>query len=344
MDILEVKPRDENEWDNFVRNSRCGTFYQLIRWREVMKSVFGHSTYYFFAKEGERILGVLPLIHINSLFFGHYLTSMPGGLCAEDQQTADALVQRAIQLVKEINADYLILRDCRQEWKIPELITDIDHCTMVVKLDPDPRKTWLGINREERRLIRKSYSQGVKVTTSLENINDFYPVYLEAMRDKGTPPFGFEFFNQMRVKFPAELELQTVQRNGEILAGGFIAPIQDTVYCTWAGIPPNQYQYRPSHLLLWKAMEYGCNHGFEYADLGRSKRDSGSFKFKLNLGAVPHQLYQYYYLNGISHPPAVGASREEETSYRSFVKLWRHIPLNLTQFLGSRLRKGVPFG
>jgi FemAB-related protein (PEP-CTERM system-associated) len=344
MKIIAVRGCEEQGWDDYVLDSPSGTFYQLIGWKEVMESAYGHETYYYCAKDGDRVLGVMPLLHIKSLMFGHYLTSMPGGLSAENKQVAEALIDKAKQLIERTNANYLILRDCLQELKLPGLVTNEDHYTMIVKLDSDPRKIWLGIDREERRLIKKAYGEGVSVTTGLENLPDFYPIYLKAMRDKGTPPFGIDFFDKISAKFPAKLNLQTVQLKEKILAGGFIAPVKDTVYCTWAGIPMEHYKYRPSHLLLWKAIEYGCWNGYQRADLGRSKKDSGSFKFKLHLGAEPRQLYQYYYLNRISEPPQVGSSRESDPKYRSFVKVWQHLPLYMTEYLGSRLRKQVPFG
>jgi hypothetical protein len=55
-------------------------------------------------------------------------------------------------------------------------------------------------------------------------------------------------------------------------------------------------------------------------------------------------LYQQYFLNGLSQPPAVGGTRADDVQYRSFVNVWQRLPISMTEFLGPHLRKRMPFG
>ena len=66
--------------------------------------------------------------------------------------------------------------------------------------------------------------------------------------------------------------------------------------------------------------------------------------FKKDFGSEGQQLYQQFYLNGITQPPAVGAGMEEELKYRLFVKIWRRLPLPVAEALGPQLRRRMPFG
>jgi len=70
-------------------------------------------------------------------------------------KAAAALVERAKELVKASRADYLILRDSHRKWHLPELVTNEDHCTLLVKLTDDPDRIWKGVNRRVRQSTKR---------------------------------------------------------------------------------------------------------------------------------------------------------------------------------------------
>ncbi len=344
MEVLELQDQGKEEWDKYVYDSAQATIFHLAGWKDVMEDTFGLRSHYLFASEGNRILGVLPLLHVKSRLSGHFFTSMPGAVCAQDEETARALVEQAKELVRASGAKYLILRDGHHKWCIPELVTNEDHCTLLVRLPKDLEEIWRGIKKRARQLTKKAIKDGVEVLTGPDSLDDFYPVYSQAMRDAGTPTLGLRFFRRVAAQFPAHFTLTTVRCGCQILGGGFMAPFKDTVYCTWGGMLRQFYNLRPNHLLYWETLKYGCENGFQWVDLGRSRWDSGTFVFKMNWGAEPRPLYQQYYLNGISQPPTVGSSMEADAQYRLFVKVWRRLPLSVTEALGPQLRKNMPFG
>lgn len=161
---------------------------------------------------------------------------------------------------------------------------------------------------------------------------------------KGTPPPGLRFFRNVIGRFPGNVILQVVQGERQILGGGFVALLKDTVYCTWAETLRQFYALRPNHLLCWETMRLGFERGYRWVELGRSRRDSGSFAFKNEWGGEPRTLYQHYYLNGARRPPPVGNDMDDEPRYRLFAALWQRLPLSATQVLGPWLRKQMPFG
>lgn len=309
-----------------------------------MKKSYGLQPHYLLARNGSEIRGVLPLLHVKSILFGNYLTSMPGGLCAADDHTAAVLAEQAQQLVVAKKARYLILRDSYHKWDIPGWVTNEDHCTLMVKLSEDSEQVWRKVKRRARQLTNKAIRAEVKVTVGANGLDTFYPAYLQAMRDKGTPTLGQSFFRNVATQYPAQFDLLTVRHEQQVLGGGSIAPFKDTIYCTWGGMLRQFYNLYPNHLLYWETLKYGCENGFQWVDLGRSAWKSGTFTFKKNWGAEPRPLYQQYYLNGIAEPPAVGSSRESDAKYRLFVKVWNRAPLSITEIVGPRLRRWMPFG
>ena len=53
------------------------TFFHRFAWREIYESVFNHRTHYLLAERGDEIVGVLPLVELRSLLFGHSLCRCP---------------------------------------------------------------------------------------------------------------------------------------------------------------------------------------------------------------------------------------------------------------------------
>ena len=87
MDIIRCDSADEARWNTFVHASPRASFYHRVEWRGVKERCFGHRTCYLGAVEGDRIVGVFPIVRLKSLLFGNIACSLPfvnyGGPCGE---------------------------------------------------------------------------------------------------------------------------------------------------------------------------------------------------------------------------------------------------------------------
>lgn len=348
MEIELLQERDRDKWDEYVYHAESGTIFFLSGFREIWETYFNVTPHYLLAKENDKIIGIMPLLEVRSYLFGNHLTSLPGGLLAEDGHAAHGLIETAGEIAS-INLDrYLIIRDSLQKWNVPGIVTDSNHCTMRTPLPKKSDDIKQLIGKRENSLINQAIDSGTTFETKATDIERFYPVYLDAMRSLGTPPFTLDFFCQIRRCYPEHFQLHTVRSADEIIAGGFTSPFRDTLYCTWVGIPKKNYKYRPSHLLFFAALKYGFEIGASQVDFGRSTYDSGSFKLKSKFGAKPVQLYQQYiFPNGYnrkSELPAVGGKRKESRIHNPLVNVWSHMPLSFTSYFGTRIRRQIPFG
>lgn len=344
MDIQVLNSSIIEEWDDYVWASSDANHFHLSGWKSVMEAAFDHNPHYLLAKDGNQVQGILPLIPISSRLTGRYVTSLPGGICASNEEAADLLIHAAIDFVKRVQADYLILRDSFIKWASPDLITNDDHCTFEVELDEDPDKIWRGVNRRTRQSINRAYQADLKINLGKENLDIYYPIYSQALQEKGTPSQGLTFFKHLIKEFPSIFNLFVVRRDTEILGGGFVAIFKDTIFNTWSGMPRQYYNFNTGYFLYWETLKFGCENGFQRVDLGRSKWESGVYKFKKQWRGNPKPLYQQYYLNGISQPPAVGNQRSDQLQYRIFTDMWKRLPFALTEIVGTQLRKRMPFG
>ena len=106
---------DPAEWDGFVRSRPEWTPFHLWGWKGVMERVFGHECAYLAAWGPEgNLAGVLPLVRMKSVLFGHFVMSMPflnyGGPLGETGAVR-ALVSYATSAARESGANLLELRN-----------------------------------------------------------------------------------------------------------------------------------------------------------------------------------------------------------------------------------------
>jgi hypothetical protein len=275
---------------------------------------------------------------------GHYVTSLPGGLCASNEEVAEALLEQAKKLVRAEGAKYLLLRDDRKKWELPELVIDEDHVTFLIELGPGLDQVQKTFRKRTRQLVNQALRGDLQAMTGIQMLDRFYPTFSKAMRDKGTPTLGLDFFRTAVAHLPGQMSLIMLCFEEQVVGGGFMAPFKDTIHCNWSGMLREFYPLRPSHLLVWEAIRYGFENGFRWVDLGRTRKNSGGYTFKKAWGGEVQQLYQHSYLNGVTEPPAVGGSLEEHARYRVFVSMWQKLPLPVAELLGPELRKRMPFG
>src|SRR4030095_13598131 len=66
------------EWDAVIRSSTGWTHFHLYDWRRIFEEVFGHECIYLAARDEQGTIGgILPLVRVRSVLFGHYLVSLP---------------------------------------------------------------------------------------------------------------------------------------------------------------------------------------------------------------------------------------------------------------------------
>jgi hypothetical protein len=89
--------------------------------------------------------------------------------------------------------------------------------------------------------------------------------------------------------------------------------------------------------MYWETIRAACAERFERFDFGRSSRDSGTYRFKRQWGAVDSPLYWYTVPIGRGQVPprSNGVSR----TAACLAGLWQFLPLTVTRHVGPHVRK-----
>jgi len=342
MNKVQIRICDENDrerWDHFVAQEPQCTNYHRWCWRHVFQEVFGWPAIYLLAEEAGTVRGILPLI-LQKCLLRSYLSSMPhlkgGGIVADSPDIERLLLASAIETARQHNASYLELRQL-QEHKLP-LVSRQDKVGAILPVEGDSVKRLQRLDKKTRNLVRKSLTFGMTSEIGGSTLLDeFYDVYRENMRDLGSPSYSRDFFEMILTYLPDETRICIARLDGETVAAAFLMGFRESLEVAWASSYRKFLQLKPNMFLYWNVLTFAAEQGYRFLDFGRSSRGSGTYEFKLQWGAVPTPLYWGYWSNRAASIPTTQAQGFQIAS-----RMWRHLPVTVTNMLGPKLVRHIP--
>jgi len=339
MKIREFRKGDEAAWDAYVASNPAATFFHLSGWREVLERATPHRAHYLLAESGTRITGVLPLAHVNSWLFGRALISTPfcvyGGAVADDPDTRAALEDEALRLARELRVDYVETRNLlptRDDWLRKDL-----YVTFRREISPDHDANLAAIPRKQRAIVRKGIQSDLTSVID-EDIGRLYDVYSQSVRNLGTPVFSRAYFATLREVFRDRSQIVTVEFQGEAVASVLSFFFRDEVLPYYGGGTARARELHANDFLYWEVMRRAADSGIRVFDYGRSKRDSGSYRFKKHWGFEETPLAYEYALVRAREMPNLSPNNPK---YAAFVSLWKRLPLPVTRLVGPWLARNL---
>ncbi|HZF16078.1 MAG TPA: FemAB family XrtA/PEP-CTERM system-associated protein [Steroidobacteraceae bacterium] len=336
--VRKFAPDDAAAWDGFVRRDPQGTFFHLAGWRSVLERAFGHRAHYLLAEDAQGICGVLPLAHVKSLLFGSALVSTPfcvyGGALAVAPYVRALLEDEACELARRLDVDYLELRNrerSRPEWPSKDL-----YVTFRKRIEADANRNLEAIPRKQRAMVRKAI--GRELTVEIDgDCGRLYPAYAASLRNLGTPVFSRRYLELLREVFADDCEVQTVLKDGRVLASVLSFYFRDEVLPYYGGGHREARNFGANDFMYWKLMERAAvERGTRLFDYGRSKRDTGSYRFKVNWGFEPAPLHYEYFLVRAKSMPNLSPTNPK---YRLMIAAWKRMPLWLAGLVGPPLAR-----
>jgi FemAB-related protein (PEP-CTERM system-associated) len=342
--IIQVSEiQDQALWDQFVLGHPQTSGYHTVAWQSLVNRVFHHRTFSFMAKaEGGTIHGILPLVLTKSPMFGCFLTSMPflnyGGVVADDTEVRRGLLAAASKTAKEVGASHIELRQPEPldtDWSVRA-----HKVSMRLPLPSTYETLFKSYPSKLRSQIKRAQKEGMDVRVGGDELlDDYYRVFSRCMRDLGTPVYGKDFFRSILQTFSKEVRLCVVSLHNQPLAAGLVYGFRRTLEIPWAASDKRFSRLAPNMLLYSSVLEYACREGYQEFDFGRSTSDSGTYRFKEQWGAKPHQLYWYYWLaNGRDIPQL----NPDNVKYRTAISLWQRLPIPVANAVGPHIVKYLP--
>jgi FemAB-related protein (PEP-CTERM system-associated) len=163
-------------------------------------------------------------------------------------------------------------------------------------------------------------------------------VFSHNMRDLGTPVYGQALFRTVLQQFPGRAELCVVRAEGQAAAAALLLHGKGVTEVPSASALRRYNPTCANMLLYWHLLERSVERRQSVFDFGRSTRDSGTYAFKKQWGAVPEPAeWQYYLRTG-----TVGAMRPDDPGNQRLIRVWQRLPVSLTRWLGPPIVRGIP--
>ncbi|MGA2382680.1 MAG: FemAB family XrtA/PEP-CTERM system-associated protein [Gemmatimonadales bacterium] len=330
------------DWDTLVRASSGWTHFHLYGWRSVIEEVFGHECLYLAVRDADgHLAGVLPLVRVKSLLFGHYLVSMPflnyGGPLGSEE-AVKALVEHAVGIARADGVKLLELRS-----RVPLAVNlPVSHRKITVLLDlpsGDPERLWGDLDAKVRSQVRRPQKEGVTVRFGLDQVGAFHGVFARHMRDLGTPAQPRRLFERIAVHFPEDVWFGCAYLRDRVVACGCGFRWNGEFEMTWASALREFNRLAPNMLVYWAFMERATKEGLRVFNFGRCTPGGGTHRFKLQWGGrdVPLHWYEHSKAGHEIHTPS-----PDDGAYSWGPRLWQRLPLALATALGPRIVRGIP--
>jgi FemAB-related protein (PEP-CTERM system-associated) len=341
VSIQELDRNNEAAWDDYVRSAPEGTFFHLSGWKRVIEKAFGYRTFYLAARQGGAISGVLPLTHIKSVLFGNRLVAnayaMYGGPVADDEESRNALIETAVGLMQRLQTPILEMRTRRQ--CCPDWPSRSDlYVTFRKPILADVAANLKAIPPSERQKIRNKAKRNGLISIIDTDVERFYALYSESVRNLGTPVYSKYYFNILKSTFEDSCEIVTVMHDRQAVASAFCVYFRDEVMTFYVGGTVAARALAANVFVYWEVMRRACERGCRLFDFGRSKVGTGAFAFKKNWGFTPEPLhYQYKLASRYSIPD----HNPLNPKYRLLIAAWKKLPLPVANLLGPPIVRSI---
>ncbi len=338
------------QWDTYVKAHSQGSFFHLSGWQTVIEKSFNHACYYLYAEQDGLICGVLPLVEVKSKLFGHALVSTPfcvyGGAIADSSAILRQLEDEACRLAEKFGVDYLELR--YKDKQDSALLLKQAHSTFGCNIAEDSDKILANIKKKQRAVIRhslknelkSSVTDGSNVTFSGQNdFTDFYQLLSTSYRNLGTPIFAKHYFENLMTTFADCSNIAVIRDNNNQPSSAVMNfYFNEKVIPYYGGGNDSARGLKSADFMYYQVLCHAQKKGKTWFDFGRSKNDSGPYKYKKNWGMEPQPLHYYYYLVKADELPNLSPNNPK---YKFFISMWQKLPLKLSQLLGPFLSKDL---
>ncbi len=338
-----INPLESAEWDNQITSHPEVTFFHSFMWAKILNATYGYRPDYLVVRDCNRIKALLPVMGIDSFLTGKRGVSLPftdfcQPILGEEVEVDD------IWNVLQVHGK-------QQKWKYFEVrggdglrgkIPVFSSCyEQVLPLSENTQSVYSNFKESHKRNVKKAGKVGLEVSVdnSMEAVKKFYTLNLLTRKRHGLPPQPFSFFkNLYHVALKggsANIFLANI--DGKAVAGALCLHFCNKAIYKY-GASDSQFQHlRPNNLVIWKAIEWYCQNGYEQFSFGRTDTShTGLKKFKAGWGAHANVVnyYRYSFLG-----KEIVESVAKVDGWHT--KIFSRMPLPLLKLIGAVLYKHV---
>jgi len=345
LEIRQTVSSDKARWNRYAHMHPHATPYHNFAWVESVEQAYGHPNASLIALDGDKVIGVLPVIKMQVPFSGHYYCSLPycdmGYAIGDSEQIITALLDKLRNMKDESGAKKIEYRDTSETTILrTEEALQGKKVSMFLPLPETSDELLKSFKSKLRSQIRKAEKNGLNYQTgnSQQLIDEFYQVFINNMRKLGSPTHSKAWYDSLLKNYQDDLLISVVYSESIPIGAGIVLRNGKRACIPWASTLAEYNRLAPNMLLYWSLLQMVTGSGTREFDFGRSTYGEGTYKFKRQWGAQPRLLQ--WFLPGqqsasveMSSPPSKLRKIVEQT--------WPKLPIGITTFIGPRVRKYI---
>jgi len=350
---------DKEKYDNFLMERSDAYVFHTVEWKNVIEKTFKYKPLYIIAIDDDNnICAILPLFFINN-FFKKKLVSVPffsfGGFLG-DKKYIPALIKKVFELKDKLHCKSITIKQSPNSNIYQTSLENAGMFRIEIRLnhyielkDKNIDEIWMNISDKNRGTIRKAKKKDVIIErlTREEDLEDLHLLEIITRKKIGLLSPSINYYKNMwRELNPKNyLYILIAKHYGKIIAFAIFFVFNNRVVHVHVGSNNKGRKLGANNLILWSAIEYCCEKGYEIFDLGASVLDGKGnitenfkgiyfYKNSFNTINVPYSWY-YYPKNMIN----IDLVSKQNFLIITGKKILRRFPLTLYSKTGTFLIK-----
>lgn len=371
-DSIQVRPvtdADRARWDAFVEAQPGASPYHLFAWKLAMEAAYRVETHYRIAESGAgEVLGILPAARVPRPIVRGPLCSLPYCDRGEPLAMDESIAQR---LLGTLHREVLGRHEIRSTETSPSptgAATASDRnmqslatvnfepgekVRLLLDLPDNSEALFSGFKAKHRSQIRKAMKNGLEADlgNERERVSEFFEVFCRNMRDLGSPTHSRRWFEMIAKHYGERCIIGLVRLEDKVIGGGIVLRCGNGAAIPWASTLREYNHLAPNMLLYWTLLAHCADTGVRHFDFGRSSYGEGTYRFKVQWGAMAKKLrWEIHAASRPSGRDRIRGSKEPQaplpplrtkwwSATRSFAQsAMSKLPVPISMALGSRLR------
>ncbi len=327
--------------EDYKRRTKDAHIFHSLEWMKIIKQTFNINHKVAILRENGHIVASMPFIKYRNLIKGHCALPLHfSGYYNSIVANNDTSKSKLLSLFFDYCENFKLYTQVPEVNKIKDFknFTGYSFYKMQLKNDSPAEEQFLfNANKRIRNYTKNALKSNlVSYTGGLKFLEKFYTLYLQNMKEVGTPPLPKIYFKNIMEYFPNIAKIILVKNDKQVCSGMLILKVSKSELFSPFICTPRFYKVgHSSQFIYLQAAINAQNLGCSIINFGRSIDGSGPalFKHRLGLKAIPMLMYSPYKNWMVTDP--------NKTTLRYAVAIWKKLPIALSKLGGMLLAKHV---
>jgi len=336
-----VNPIEYPGWDELLTSSQRCNFFHTSVWAKVLCETYHYRPVYFTLLDGNRLLALVPMMEVKSIFTGLRGVCLPFTdhceFIRDNSPQAEDIINFIKDYAREHRWQFIELR-CGN---YPNQTPSTSFYGHILDLTVGDERLFRRFADSVRTNIRKAIRVGVEVSIdkSIDGVREYYRLHCITRKRHCLPPQPFRFFKKTYDHIISKgLGFVALARyRGTNVAGAMFFNFGEKSIFKFGASDYAYQDLRGNNLVMWEAIKWHTQHRYRSLCFGRTEVDNeGLRRFKIGWG-TQERILNYYRYDLQRDAFVTGDRLATSASHRIF----RAMPIPLLRLCGSVLYKHI---